>query len=59
VALRVKSDGSQSFEPVVRFDAEKKQFVAAPIDLGPATDRVFLVMFATACAIEARSGRSA
>ena len=47
LALRVKADGSQSFEPVARFDEEKKQFVATPIELRPATDRVFLVMFAT------------
>jgi len=47
VALRVKADGSQLFEPIVRFDDEKRQFVAAPIDLGAATDRVFLVLFAT------------
>ncbi len=46
-ALRVKADGSQSFEPVVRFDEEKKQFVAAPINPGPETDQVFLVLFAT------------
>ncbi len=47
VALRVKADGSQSYEPVVRFDEEQKRFVAAPVDLGTATDRVFLVLFAT------------
>jgi len=47
VALRVKAEGSQSYEPVVRYDEEQKRFVAAPIDLGAATDRVFLVLFAT------------
>jgi uncharacterized protein (TIGR03437 family) len=47
VALRVKADGAQSFEPVVRFDEEKQQFVAAPINLEAATDRVFLILFAT------------
>jgi uncharacterized protein (TIGR03437 family) len=47
VALRVKADSSQSFEPVARFDEGTKQFVASPINLGPATDRVFLVVFAT------------
>ncbi|MGH9845983.1 MAG: hypothetical protein ACREEM_45355, partial [Blastocatellia bacterium] len=47
VALRVRADGSQSFEPIVRFDEEKQQFVAAPINLGPATDRIFLILFAT------------
>ncbi len=47
LALRVKADGSQSYEPVVRFDVEQKRFVAVPINLESATDRVFLVLFAT------------
>lgn len=36
VALRVRANGSQSFESV-----------ATPIDLGPAGDQVFLIMFGT------------
>jgi uncharacterized protein (TIGR03437 family) len=60
VALRVKADGSQSFEPVVRFDNGQNQFVAEPIDLGPdqgtATDQVYLVMSATG--LRNRSGLS-
>jgi uncharacterized protein (TIGR03437 family) len=60
VALRVKADGSQSFEQVVRFDNGQNQFVAEPIDLGPdqgaATDQVYLVMFATG--LRNRSGLS-
>lgn len=47
LALRVRADGSQRFEPLARFDEEKQQFIAAPIDLGPETDQVFLVLFAT------------
>ncbi|MGH9838271.1 MAG: hypothetical protein ACREEM_05760 [Blastocatellia bacterium] len=47
VALRVKADGAQSFEPVVRFDAGQNKFVAAPLDLGPEADQVFLVLFGT------------
>src|SRR5262249_44342007 len=38
VALRFKADGSQNFEPVTRFDQERQQFVATPIDLDSATD---------------------
>src|SRR5215467_9253523 len=38
-------DGSQSFEQGARFDVEK--FVSVPIDLGPATDQVFLLLFGT------------
>ena len=37
VALRVKADGSQSFEPVARFDQANNRFVAVPevLMLGP------------------------
>jgi uncharacterized protein (TIGR03437 family) len=49
IALRVKSDGSQNFEPITQFDTAQNRFVALPIDLGPdlgpATDRVFLILF--------------
>ncbi|HKQ75859.1 MAG TPA: hypothetical protein VJ810_19345 [Blastocatellia bacterium] len=44
VALRVKADGSQVYEPVVRRD-ENNNLVAAPIDLGPETDQVYLILF--------------
>ncbi|MGE0127765.1 MAG: choice-of-anchor D domain-containing protein [Blastocatellales bacterium] len=47
VALRVKADGAQSYEPVSRFDQAQNRFVALPIDLGPPTDQVFLIMFGT------------
>lgn len=51
VALCVKADGSQIFEPVTRFDAASHSFVPAPIDLGPdlgdATDQIFLLLFGT------------
>ncbi|MGH9842983.1 MAG: hypothetical protein ACREEM_29955, partial [Blastocatellia bacterium] len=47
VALRVKADGTQSFEPVAQFDPAQNKFVATPIDLGPETDQVFLLLFGT------------
>ncbi|MEP7341823.1 MAG: YCF48-related protein, partial [Acidobacteriota bacterium] len=47
VALRVRADGSQSFEPVSRFDAGLNSFVSVPIALGPATDQVFLLLYGT------------
>ncbi len=47
LALRVKSDGSQRFEPVFRFDPAQNKFVSVEIDLGDETDQVFLVLFAT------------
>jgi uncharacterized protein (TIGR03437 family) len=45
VALRIRADDSQVFEPVAVFDQTQNQFVAIPIDLGLETDQVFLVPF--------------
>jgi len=45
-ALRVRG-GTQTFEPIARFDPAQSQFVAVPIDLGPETDQVFLVVYGT------------
>jgi uncharacterized protein (TIGR03437 family) len=51
VVLRVKADGSQTYESVATFDQVQNKFVAAPIDLGPdlgnASDQVFLVAYGT------------
>ena len=57
VALRVKADGSQSYEPVTMFNQAQNKFVAQPIDLGAETDRVFLLLFGTG--IRGRSQQSA
>jgi uncharacterized protein (TIGR03437 family) len=46
LALRVRGT-TQTFEPIARFDQGLNQYVAVPIDLGPATDQVFLVPFGT------------
>ena len=45
VVLRIKADGSQSYEPVSRFDAAANQSVSVPIDLGATTDLVFLLAY--------------
>ncbi len=45
--LRIKADGSQTYEPAVRFDPAQNKFVPAEIDLGPPTDQVFLIVFGT------------
>lgn len=45
VVLRVKADGSQVFEPIVRFDSAQNRFVAIPIDLSNASEQVFLLLF--------------
>jgi uncharacterized protein (TIGR03437 family) len=47
VAVRVKADGSQSYEPVAQFDATQNKFVTRPLDLGPETDQVYLILFGT------------
>ncbi|MGH7185412.1 MAG: Ig-like domain-containing protein, partial [Pseudomonadota bacterium] len=47
VIQRLRPDGTITTEPVARYDEEQKRFVAVPIDLGPATDQVFLVLFGT------------
>lgn len=46
-ALRVKADGSQSYEPIAQFNPTTSRFELLPIDLGPETDQVFLVVFGT------------
>lgn len=47
VIQRVKGDGTQSYESVATYDATQKKFVAVPIDLGAASDQVYLILFGT------------
>jgi uncharacterized protein (TIGR03437 family) len=47
LALRVKADGSQSIEPIAQWDGAQNKMVARPLDLGQATDQVFLILFGT------------
>jgi uncharacterized protein (TIGR03437 family) len=46
-ALRINAFGTPSYAPIAQFDAAQARFVVAPIDLGAATDQVFLVLFGT------------
>ena len=46
-ALRVKADGSQTYEPIAQFNPTTSRFELLPIDLGPESDQVFLVVFGT------------
>lgn len=57
VALRIKANGAQSYEPVARFDTTQNKLVPIPIDLGPAGDQVYLLCFGTG--IRNRSAMSA
>ncbi len=54
VALRVKPDGRQIFEPVSQFDPAQNRFTPIPIDLGPEGDQVFLILYGTG--VRFRSG---
>jgi uncharacterized protein (TIGR03437 family) len=50
LALRVKAGGTQSYEPVARFDRVEggnMKFYPLPIDLGPESDQVYLILFGT------------
>lgn len=47
VALRVKTDGSQSLEPVAQFNAASNRFEPLPLDLGPEGEQLFLIVFGT------------
>ena len=51
VLVRVKSDGAQSFEPLVEYDETQQRFVNRPIDFGPDlgadSDRLYLALFGT------------
>ncbi len=57
VLLRVKADGRQIYEPVSVLDQATNLYVPIPIDLGPAEEQVFLVLFGTG--FRARSSLSA
>ena len=46
VALRVKADGSQTFERISREEAQNR-FVPVPIDLGTESDQIFLLLYGT------------
>jgi uncharacterized protein (TIGR03437 family) len=45
VVLRVRPDGSQSYEPAAYYDSTQRKFVASPIDLSDPNDQVFLLFF--------------
>jgi uncharacterized protein (TIGR03437 family) len=45
--LRVKADGSQSYEPIAQYNAALLRYEALPIDLGAETDLVFLIAYGT------------
>ena len=47
VALRVKADGTQSYESVARFDPALNRNVSIPINPGEPADQVYLIFYGT------------
>jgi len=47
IVVRSRADGAQTTERIAVFDSMQNKFVPSPIDLGPAGDQVFLVLFGT------------
>ncbi len=47
VVLRVKTNGAQSYEPIVEYHPTLQRMMARPIDLGPPGDQVYLVLSGT------------
>ena len=45
--LRIKSNGAQIYEPVVRLNETTRKFEALPLDLSIADDQYFLVLYGT------------
>jgi len=47
VALRVKTDGSQQFESVARFDESQRRFLAEPVRRATDGEELYLILFGT------------
>lgn len=45
--IRVRADSSQIQEPIAQYDQTAKRYVPLPIDLGPESEQVFLILFGT------------
>lgn len=45
--LRIKTDGTQIYKALAKFDPAQNLFVPDPIDLGPEGEQVFLILYGT------------
>lgn len=45
LVFRIKATGERTFEAVSQFDQAMNRLVAMPIDFGPETDQLFLILF--------------
>ena len=55
--VRIRPDGTQSYEAVAQFDSARNQYVPVPIDLSPGSGTAFLTLYGTG--IRSRSAASA
>ena len=54
VVFRVRANGEQVYEPMVRFDATQNRFVAVPIDVSDLREQVFLILYGTGWRLRSR-----
>jgi uncharacterized protein (TIGR03437 family) len=47
VAVRAAAGGAQTFEPIAQLDAGQQRYVPVPLNLGPETDQVYLILYGT------------
>ena len=47
IGLRIDASGQRSDVPIFSYDATRKQYVPVPIDLGAATDQIYLSLYGT------------
>ncbi len=47
LALRIRADGTQVYEPVARYESQTQNFVPVPIDLSNPAEKVYLILFGT------------
>ncbi|MCI0663509.1 MAG: hypothetical protein L0220_20800, partial [Acidobacteria bacterium] len=47
LVLRIRADGSRTYEPVALFDFEQNRFVPVPIDVSNEAEQVFLLLSGT------------
>lgn len=45
--LRIKANGTQSYEAIAQWNAAQSQYVFLPLNLGPPGEQVFLIQYAT------------
>jgi uncharacterized protein (TIGR03437 family) len=54
--LRVLPNGTQRYEPVVRYDPSANRFVAVPIEFGPSAEQLFLLLYGTGFRLRSQLG---